>query len=316
MINLTRLEIFCAVVQYGSFSEAAQRLYLTQPSVSQQIKTLEKEWGVELFERHPRRVTLTEAGEVVYQFSREVLQSARDVRNILNEMKGAISGTISLGATRTLGSYLLPPLLSRFKREHPGAQILMRVSDTNGICADVTEGRIDLGIVVASEVPETLECEDLYEEELLIFGAPHLPIFRRHPHPLGEIARYPFVMPTRDSGFRSFLDKTLRELGLPAVQIAMEVGSDEAIKQAVETGLGLGILFASGIHREVEEGRLQVLPLEGRRLTGRIAFVHRPHKRFSPMVKELIQFIRQHVTQRQAALCTKSGPDGLVAAAQ
>src|SRR5436190_6741338 len=132
-MNLRHLEVFCTVVQCESFSGAAEQLIMTQPAVSMQVQAVERHFGVQLLERRNRRVVLTEAGQAVHRWAQEVLRSEAETRAQVDELRHAEAGRVVIGASMTVGSYVLPKILSRVKREHPGAEIVLRLGERGEI---------------------------------------------------------------------------------------------------------------------------------------------------------------------------------------
>jgi DNA-binding transcriptional LysR family regulator len=160
-VNLRHLEVFCTVVACESFSVAAEQLIMTQPAVSMQVQAVERHFGVQLLERRNRRTVPTESGRVVYDWARNVLETETQTRKLVDGLKHAQSGRVVIGSSMTIGSHVLPPILSRFKRQHAGAEIVVRLGERPEICADILSGTIDCGVVVAREIPPELTVEVL-----------------------------------------------------------------------------------------------------------------------------------------------------------
>ncbi|MPZ16020.1 MAG: LysR family transcriptional regulator, partial [Chloroflexi bacterium] len=170
-MNLRHLEVFCAVVEAESFSAAAEQLIISQPAVSMQAQVVEHHFGVQLLERRKRRTVPTEAGRAVYEWAREVLRTEAETRKVVDELKHAGSGRIVVGATVTVGSYLLPPVLGGFKRQEPDAEIVVRIGERDEIYADVLAGAADCAVLIAHDIPSGLEVELLGYEEMVFICA-------------------------------------------------------------------------------------------------------------------------------------------------
>jgi len=152
-VNLRHLEVFCTVVRCESFSAAAEQLIMTQPAVSMQVQAVERHFGVQLLERRNRRTVPTEAGNIVYEWAREVLKTEGETRKLVDGLKHAQSGRVVIGSSMTIGSHVLPPILSRFKRQHTAAEIVVRLGERPEICADILSGTIDCGVVWPAKSP-------------------------------------------------------------------------------------------------------------------------------------------------------------------
>lgn len=290
-ITLYKLNIFCQVVEAGGVTRAAEQLILTQPVVTGHIRSLEERLGTKLFERSGRHNVLTEAGERTYRWGREMLRAAHELHRELEEIGDGSSGSVNIAASMSAGSYLLPPLIANFARERPNVHISMTVSDQAAAQEAVQVGDVDFAIAIGDipPQPDWLECEVIGEEELVVVTAPGA----APATPLGpdDVAELRFVESPM-SGRRKLADRRLADLGVPDRKIAIELGHPEAMKQAVEYGVGAAMLFRGSIQDELLRGTLAEQPLEGADLAFPVLLLVRRDKIFSRAQSALLGEIR------------------------
>lgn len=291
-MNLRHLEVFCSVVRCESFSGAAEQLFMTQPAVSMQVQAVERYFGVQLLERRSRRVTLTETGHVVHGWACEVLRLESETRRLVDELKRAETGRIVVGTSMGLGSHILPQIIHQFKRDHPSAEIVVRLADREEVFQEILAGAIDAGVLIAAEVPPGLEIEIVGTEEIVLICAPTHPLAGRSQTTVGELAEESFVMPPKGSGFRRVIDQVLAIQGLDEVSIHMEVGVQEGVKRAVEQGVGVGLMLRSAVAFEFERGWLCEIPAPRGQPTVELALARRPHQQASPLLQAFIEALR------------------------
>jgi len=294
-VNLRHLEVFCAVVDCESFSGAAERLIMTQPAVSMQVQVVERYFGVQLLERRRRRVVLTEAGTVVHDWAKLVLDSEIDTRRRVDDLKHVETGRVVVGSSVTIGSYLLPPILSRFKREHPEAEVVVRLGDRDEICSDVLTGTIDCGVLIAREIPPGLEVDVVGIEELVFICAPSHRFAERDIVRIEDLAEEPFIMAPKGSAFRKVIDDLLQQHGLHKVSVHMELDGAEGLMRAVQQGVGIGLALRSGVEWELEQGVVNQVHVGSLRLLLDMGLIYHARQRESDMLQEFKQYLREQL---------------------
>ncbi len=319
-LNPVRLAVFCTVVERQSFRRAADELCLAQPTVSGHIRALEEAFGVPLFDRRRRGAHLTEAGRAVYDYAVGVRRELSALRAHLSDLAGGEAGIVTLGAAQVPGTYILPELLASFHHQHPAARVNLRLVPPDAIAEEVLRGRLDFGIV--SEVTRlgALQSEPLWAEPTVLIApashrlaertgaipptealpdehAPsvvhgdHLPV-ARPAVTFADLATEAFVVgPARNLGDRA-LDRGLARAGLPARRVVMEMGTHEGVKQAVQHGVGLAIVFRRVVAAELAAGQLVALPFEELPMVEQFLMVYRRAHRFTPLAASLMAFIR------------------------
>ncbi|MEU4225252.1 LysR family transcriptional regulator [Nonomuraea sp. NPDC026600] len=293
-ISLHKLEVFCAVVEQGGVGRAAAHLYVSQPVVSGHIRSLEERLGVELFHRVGQRMELTDAGRATYQWSRDTLHSGNELDRELAGITGGTTGAVAVATSMTVGSYLLPPILTDFVVANPGARIAAHVFDPNQIWEAITSGLCDLAVPIAPRIPygRGLTGELVGHQDLVLTSAPDAVDVGDGGIPVSELARLPFVSTPRTSIRRDIEDMAFAELGITDRKVIIEFGHPEAIKHAVRAGLGVALLFRASVAADLATGSLQEIPLADARPRLPVFVVWRADKRLSALQRTLITVIR------------------------
>jgi DNA-binding transcriptional LysR family regulator len=261
MLNLYKLEIFNTVAMEGSFSKAAERLLLTQPAVSQHVRDLESGLSKALFERTPRGVKLTPAGEILLDYTRCILRLVTEAEQALTSLDRLEQGNIAIGATPSTSVYLLPGWIQDFHQRFPGLGILLRTDTTPNIAADILAGKLDLGFVEGELQPEarvnTMALQEL--ELLVVVGAGHR-FWERTQVSLRDLNGETFIARPPGSQTRAWIDQVLQQHGVLPRVIA-EFDNPEAIKQAVTSGMGAAILPDLALQNE-DQHKLHAIPIQ------------------------------------------------------
>jgi LysR family transcriptional regulator, transcriptional activator of the cysJI operon len=264
-----RLVVFRAVAEQRSFRKAAEELYLTQPAVSLQIKALEKDLGVQLFDRSGTSASLTPAGAVLLDYSRRVHKLLAHAEHQIAALSGNHAGRLTLGASTTIAQYVLPRLLGEFCAEHPRVFPALVSSNTEGIVEAVKEQRIALGFIEGPPRTRDVHTEPFLRDELVLI-APAAHEWAEAPAiSCTDLAKAPLLMRERGSGSRRILEMALERHGIKrrALNIVMELDSTEAIKSAVEAGLGVGFVSRWAIAKDLRLGRsFKIVEIKGLRM--------------------------------------------------
>ena len=290
-VTLRQLRTFKTVADLTSFSAAAQRLKLSQPSVSYQVKELEETLGLPLLDRLGKRVQLTEAGNVLYNYARRMLDVLDEATVVIEEMRGIQRGTLRVGASTTVGIYLLPAALGAFKKLHPGLVISLEIGTRARVQDQVLRNELDLAVVgPALKDPELAIIPFLSDELAVVAPAGHALAGRRG-LTLKDLADQPFIMREASSGSRLSLEKAARKAGAK-LRVAMELGSNGAIKHAVESGLGLAVISRYATALEFSSGRLVELDVRGFPIRRDWHIVHLRRRKLPASVHAFIDFLK------------------------
>jgi DNA-binding transcriptional LysR family regulator len=295
-----RLHVFYTVARLLSFTKAAETLHMTQPAVTFQVRQLEEHFNTRLFDRTHNRISLTEAGQKVYEYAERIFQLYNELENSVRELTGDISGVLILGASTTIAEYMLPALLGDFKAKYPDVNLRLKVSNTDGIVSMVEHNVIDLGVVEAPVTNKNLAVDVCRTDRLVAIVPPNHALADRDSVALSTILEYPYICREEGSGTREVVLEYLREAGFDPGQlnIIMELGSLEALKGAVESGIGISIVSRATLVKEIKLGTLKVLELDPP-MERPFSFVHQKHKFRQRAMEELLDFARNYCETHQ-----------------
>ncbi len=289
--TLDQLAIVRAIAEHGSFRKAADKLYVSQPAVSLQIQNLERQLGMVLFDRGGRRVQLTEAGRILVGYGERILKLCQETQRALDDLSDLKRGTLVLGASQTVGTYVMPQLISQFRQAHPQISVQLMVHSTRRIALKLVNGEIDLAIVggeVPKDMASTLEILPFAQDEYVLVKSGNSQLGHRcrfgegqapHPNPNGSRSTIPasselqttdlltleFITLDPQSSTRQTIDRVLshHEIDPAQFQSQLELSSIEAIKNAVQAGLGVAFLSLAAVGAELARGDLQQLNVKG-----------------------------------------------------
>jgi DNA-binding transcriptional LysR family regulator len=260
-MDIHQLRVFASVYKNRSFSKASEDLHLTQPTISNHIKSLEDEFECKLFDRMGRTIIPTKEAEVLYGQSVEIIQKAEALREALGELKKEASGKLVIGASTIPGVYLMPRIMTEFQREYPAISFQILIADSGGIVESIAGHELLLGIVGANLGNEQIEYTPFVEDELIVVSAPLKTGIGSMT--LSELVSFPMVLREEGSGTRKEAEKILERQGISFgdIKVAGIFGSTDAVKQAVKAGLGISILSRFSVADELAHGLLEEIKL-------------------------------------------------------
>ncbi len=290
-----RLQVFHTVARLLSFTKAAESLHMTQPAVTFQVRQLEEHFNTRLFDRTHNRISLTEAGKRVYEYSDRIFELYSEMESAVREMTGDVSGVLMLGASTTIAEYMLPALLGDFKKRYPDVNVQLKVSNSDGIVNMVENNVIDLGVVESPVMNKNLVVEVCRVDKLVAVVAPQHPLAGRGSVTIQELLDYPYICREEGSGTREVIADYMNEQGVNNAQVnlTMELGSPESIKGAVEAGMGVSIMSSATVQKELKLGTLVSLILNPS-LERPFSFVHQKQKFRHRAMDELLEFARNY----------------------
>jgi DNA-binding transcriptional LysR family regulator len=292
-MDFRQIEIFVRVAELGSFSKAAESLYLTQPTVSERVRSLEEELGMKLLDRQQRGASPTKAGQLLLTYARRILQLRREARQALDEFQGRMSGELIVGASTIPGEYVLPPIIGRFKAKFPDISISLLIGDTQAVLDWVLEGKVEAGIVGAQINHRALEYRELMPDELILVVPSGHPWHGKKTVTLEEVRQEPLIVREKGSGSRHALERALGEVGLDlgAFRVVGEMGSTQAIKQAVKAGVGVSMISKRAVEEECHANLLWCVKVKDLRFARAFYLViHRDRTR-SPLGEAFRAFL-------------------------
>lgn len=269
-LNLHHLRVFARVAQEGGFTRAAQSLRLSQPAVSKAVRELERQTGVPLLERAGRATRLTAAGEALFVRARELFTVEQSAEEELRALRGLDGGVLRVGASTTVATYLLFPYLARFRATNPRVELRVASANTRAIARALIERRLDVALVEGPVSHPQIAVVPWREDELVLIVPPTHRLASKRSIPLRELSDEPFIVREPGSGTRKVAERALAAHGVTP-KVTLQLGSTEAIKQAVAAGLGLAFVSRFAVEDQVKLGRITAVGIReaalGRMLT-------------------------------------------------
>jgi DNA-binding transcriptional LysR family regulator len=281
--NLDQLRILKAIVAEGSFKRAADSLYISQPAVSLQIQNLEKQLNIPLFDRGGKTAKLTEAGDLLLQNGNRILAMCEETCRALEDLQNLQGGSLIVGASQTTGTYLMPRLIGLFRQRYPQVVVQLQVHSTRRIAWSVANGQIDLAVIggeIPNELRQTLHITSYAEDELALILPKSHPFSKMKNIKKEDLYRLRFIALDSNSTIRKVIDKILNQHGIDSSRftIEMELNSIEAIKNAVQSGLGVAFVSVSAIAKELELGIIHWAKIENVTVKRMLSIIVNPNR--------------------------------------
>jgi len=291
-----RLQVFHAVAKHLSFTRAAEALFMTQPAVTFQIRQLEECFNVRLFDRAQGRIALTPAGKVALEYAEQILALSDELTTRMREISSEVGGPLLVGASTTIAEFLLPPIFGEFKEQFPAAVPRLFVANSVAVQDRVAERGLDLGFIEGDSHLPSLVSEVCCADELQVVCAPTHPLARYASVTPKALVGHAYITREPGSGTRQVIDHYLRKARVPpdALEVAMEVGSPEALRELVATGMGFAIVSRATVTKETRLGMLVRIPLSPP-LLRHLSVVY-PKERIHPrVVSGFIRFAKERL---------------------
>lgn len=296
--TLQQLQILKAIATEKNFTKAAEVLYVSQPSLSKQIKTLEKNLDILLINRESNRISLTENGKVFLQYSERILALCEESCRALIDLKNGDRGNLTVGASQTIGTYLMPRVLALFAQNHPQIDLKVQVNSTRIIAKNVINREIDIAVVggeIPDELRKNLTVEHFVEDELSLIISKSHPFAKKKKINKDDLYHLNFITLNSNSTIRKFIDNILiqNQIETKQFKIIMQLNSIEGIKTAVSLGLGAAFVSSSAIEKEIELETIEILTIENIKITRTLSIISNPEcykyksKAFEFFYKEL-----------------------------
>lgn len=282
--QLPYLETFSKAAELSSFTGAAKALRLSQASVSQRVQTLEKSLDKSLFKRQGGRVFLTEAGQKVYEYAQRILDLHREVRQAVTGQETPFAGELLIAASSVPGEHLLPALLSAFGKKHSHVLVSATITDSKSVMAQVERGEVSLGLLGRKTKNPHLEFRHFANDRMVLVAPPGHALSRRKKLTAKQIASHALIVREKGSGLRHYFEKSLEHAGLSLsdLRVVMELGSNEAVKEAVMRGVGVAVLSTYAVQKELKSKQLVAVEVSDLR-GDREMFIVRDKRRVLPL---------------------------------
>lgn len=288
-VTFRQLKVFEAVARQLSYTQAAKELYLTQPAVSMQIKQLEDNVGLPLLEKMGKKIFLTEAGNEMYHYARSIARELNEAGDIIELLKGVESGRLEITVATTANAFATR-MLAMFKQQHAGVTISLDVTNRERLLQQLADNEKDIAIMGRPPEDADLVIEPFADNPLVVVAAPDHPLVSKQPIPLYMLQEQTFVVREQGSGTRTAMQRFFDQHNLK-VTLSMEMNENEAIKQAVQAGMGLGVVSIHTIELELETKRLVILDVEDFPIMRHWYLVHRKEKRLSPITQTFKDYV-------------------------
>lgn len=297
--TLRQLTVFLTVARHLHFTRAAHELGMTQPSVSMQIRQLEENLGIALFEQIGKRTFLTEAGQELYRYGHRIYQQLAEAETALDRLKGAQGGQLRLGIGRT-AKYFMPRVIAAFTQNHPDIVIDLHLSGRDELLAQLEDNERDMVVMGSAPADETLAAAPFFEDPLVVIAPPTHPLANASKVTMTALAAERFLMREPGSDTREITDEFFRQQGIEP-QTPMIINSNEAIKQSVQAGIGLALVPAQSVALELDVARLVTLELDAPAPQRVWYLIHRREKRFSAIAEAFRDFVLNNSRESVAA---------------
>lgn len=270
-----RLRAFCLIVEMESFSKAAESKCMTQSAMSHLIKNLEDELEMRLLIRKGKNVLPTPAGRVFYEHAKRILGAYKAMEDDMYHLVSKIKGTLSIGASATAATYLLPQVFYDFSRMYSDARLHLSVSNTENVIHKLHRGEIDLGIIEGSVKDGKASVQEIADDEIVLIASDNNPLTKKTTVTPRDLVSQPFIMPETGSGTRDSIDgffRTLR-IDLQELKIIMTLGDPELLVRMVQSGLGIAFVSKWSIFKTLQEGSIRILSVAGKKLSRKIYLI-------------------------------------------
>jgi DNA-binding transcriptional LysR family regulator len=299
-VDLGQLEAFVQVANQRSFSRAAEALFLTQPTISEHVRALEDELGVQLLDRLGRGATPTRAGQLLLGYAHRMLALSREAHQALDRFQGRMSGELVVGGSTIPGEYVLPALIGQFKAKYPDILISLLIGSTRQVADWLEEGRVELGVVGARPASRALEAKELMPDELVVVVPSTHAWATRRTATVADLQKEPMIVRERGSGSREAIEHALHEAGLSlaSLRIAGEMGSTQAVKQAVRAGVGIALISKRAVEDECRAGLLACVKIKDLRIARAFHLITHRDRTRSPLAQAFVEFVESQPLPR------------------
>ncbi|MFZ6008308.1 MAG: selenium metabolism-associated LysR family transcriptional regulator [Nitrospirota bacterium] len=291
-----KLKVFCTVAETKSFSKTSEIIHLTQPAVSLQIQALEEIYETKLFDRSSSFINLTPAGEILYKYAKDILNLYAEAEKEIGKITGLIKGSITIGASTTIGNYVLPTVIADFKKTHPKIKINVFIGNTKRIVDLLNSGGVDIGLVEGETSKHKMKTDPIITDELTFIVPPFHPWAKKKVVSILEVTKEPFILREEGSGTRQMIEKYLLSHGINTgdMRIALVLGSTESIKEAVESGMGISIVSKWAARKEVKYGSLKLITPKEEKIIRNFSLIMQKSAVLSHAVDEFLAYLKSY----------------------
>lgn len=297
-MDLHYLKIFDTVAKYESYKKASEVLHISQPALSVQIKKLEGQIGLKLFQKVGNRICLSENGIMLQEYTGRIFEIIDELEHNISDKQNYISGTLNMGGSNTPGTYILPDLIGEFKKLYPGIKINLHIADTAEISHLIENDTLDIAVNGGScFYSNHIHSEQLYEDRLVLVASPENVYCSNNSITTEDLQKMSFVVHKTDSQLYSYYKMFIEEIGIPE-NISMSLGNIDAIKRAVSSNLGISLIPYVAVKFELQFGLLKALPYSGSIPTYAYSLIYSKNKSLSVTSRKFIDFIKENIYEK------------------
>jgi DNA-binding transcriptional LysR family regulator len=295
MMDLHRLDVFCKVVELRSFTKAAEAVLLSQPTVSEHIRTLEEMVGEKLLDRLGREAFPTPAGEILYRYAQKMLRLRDEALQALSKYRGDLSGQLVLGASTIPGTYFLPRIIWSFKADHPSIQLTLKIASTGEIEEAVLRGDLEVGLVGSRGKDVRMEAEEVFSEDLVLAVYPEHPWASRGEVTMEDLYGEHFILRQSDSGTRMVMSHILEGHGFDFSKlfVVAEMATTQAVRESIKARIGVSILSQQAVEEDLQQRSLVSVSIRGIRFHRSFYLIHRKNRQLSPLCEAFLIHLRK-----------------------
>jgi DNA-binding transcriptional LysR family regulator len=294
LMDMHRLAVFCKVVELQSFTKAGEEMFLSQPTISEHIRSLEEMLGEKLLDRLGKDIFPTPVGKILYGYAQQILQLREEAIQEVARFKGELAGRLILGASLDPGTYFLPKTVGSFKASYPSIQIAIKILGITEIVEAVLKGNLEVGLIGSKWKDNRFELEEIFSDELALIVFPEHPWRGRDEILMEEIYGEPFILRERGSGVRMVMEQILEshDFDFSKLSVVAEMASTEAIRQSLRARLGISIISKLAIAEDLERSSLFTVSLKGIQFIRPFYLIHRKKRHLSPICSAFLNHLR------------------------
>jgi len=284
------MKVFVTVIEQKNFTRAAEILNISQPNVSLHIRNLENEFGTKLIHRSPKQVQITEAGQILYRHAKQILLHFDEARHEINDLRHVVTGKLRVGASFTIGEYILPKVLAEYAGQYPVVDVQIIISNTEEVIEGVRTNQLDIGLIEGETKDQDIHIQSFMEDEMIVVVPPNHPLSQLRLIEKDMLQNQIWITREEGSGTRTFMDKFISESDL-TIKRSFVFSSNQGIKEAVKAGLGIALLSRWAVDREIEFNEIRGLTLTNKKITRPFSFVQSKNSDDSKAIKMFLQKI-------------------------
>ncbi len=296
-MTLHQLKVFAAVAKLRSFTEAAETLRVSQPSVTLAVQGLGRELEVKLFEKLGNKTRLTVAGEKLLQRAEEICTKVEGIKEEMDEIKGLKKGKIRVGGSSLAAASFLPGVIQKFQKECPGIEVTLKIQKSDGLERGLLEGELDVAILGCAPCSPLIVGNPYREEKIVVIAPPNHPLTRKRSVPLELIAKEPLIIQEKSALMRNIVEQEFAEKGFlfnVRLEVSAQFGARDTIRNGVARGLGIGFISHCHVTGDIKAGRLKILRVSGLKLKRTTYVAVHKNRQISPHVQTFIDFFKRH----------------------